>query len=78
MSQRKQVNLQIVEALRDYVNKHPEQRFGQILRNIGIVATVPVDPMLMKGPYFTNIFNEEPEKTLARIFKQLEEDNAGS
>lgn len=81
MSQRKQVNLQIIEALRDYICKHPEQRFGQAIRNIGIVDTVWIEhkePGFDFGrPFFTNIFHEEPEVTLARIFKQLEEYNAG-
>lgn len=76
MSQRKQVNLQIIDALRDYICKHPEQRFGQALRNIGIVDTVHHDPNdFQHRPYFTNIFNEEPEITLAKIMKRLEEEN---
>ena len=74
MSQRKQINLQIIDALRDYICKHPEQRFGQAVRNIGIVDTILLDHPELRGPYFTNIFYEEPENTLARIMKRLEED----
>jgi hypothetical protein len=75
--QRKQINLQIVDALRDYINKYPEQRFGQALRNIGIVDTVLLYPgEADKGVYFTNIFHEEPEFTLKRIMETLNERRA--
>lgn len=68
--QRKQINLQIIDELRDYICKHPEQRFGQALRNIGIVDTVNLQDNIPDsgGPYFTNIFYEEPEYTLKRLF----------
>lgn len=75
--QRKQINLQIIDALRDYINKHPEQRFGQALRNIGIVDTVLIYPSEQEaGVYFTNIFYEEPEQTLKRILETLDESGA--
>lgn len=78
MSQRKQINLQIIDELRDYICKYPEQRFGQALRNIGIVDTEFDERGPMYGRYFTNIFNEEPEITLKKIFDRKEEDEAVS
>lgn len=79
--QRKQINLKIIDELREYICRHPEQRFGQALRNVGIVDTVNLTSHTdngleaFRGPYFTNIFYEEPEKTLDRIldFKSREE-----
>ena len=70
---RKQKKLEIIKKLRDYICQHPEQRFGQALRNIGIVDTICLrDDITEYSVYFTNIFNEEPEQTLKRIAETLE------
>lgn len=35
---RQENNIEILEILLDYVKTHPDQRFGQILVNVGIVS----------------------------------------
>ena len=69
MKSRKQLNLEVLDELRDYICKNPEQRFGQALRNVGIVDTICFRDNIpeLDGVYFTNIFYEEPEITLKRI-----------
>lgn len=38
MTERQNVNFQILEELRRYFERYPHERFGQGLRNIGVVA----------------------------------------
>lgn len=68
-------NKKILKLLEEYVEFAPSQRFGQIIRNIGLVDTIVLDHLTDKdrGPYFTNIFNEEPDKTLVRVKADIDD-----
>lgn len=69
MTERQNVNFQILEELRKYFEKYPHERFGQGLRNIGVVDTVHND----SGVFFSNEFNTESVATLNKIFETQEE-----
>lgn len=66
---RQDMNLQILNILKDYIYQYPDQRFGQILRNIGIVKTEISNKT--SNTYFTNIFYEEPKQTLKRMVGEV-------
>ncbi len=68
-------NKAILKVLEAYVEVFPSQRFGQIIRNVGLVDTIVLDHLKDKdrGPYFSNIFNEEPDRTLKRVAKDVNE-----
>ena len=56
-------NLAILERLRAYLLANPDQRFGQALRNLGVVDEVHS----ADGPPWRDGFNEEPSGTLHRM-----------
>lgn len=58
-------NLTILKRLKTYVQRNPDQRFGQILRNIGII--VDYIPEGEHAPHWSNHFNEEPSTMLERM-----------
>ena len=69
---RKQANLKILKELRAYVTHNPDQRFGQILRNIGIIVDFQAEPKEPGGwepVQWGNHFNEEPEHMLKRMIE---------
>lgn len=58
-------NMEILEKLKEYLEEHPTQRFGQALRNLGIV--VDRKDNATDFPVWENHFNEEPQLMLARM-----------
>lgn len=69
-----EANLELLNFLGDYIMNHPTERFGQVLRNLGIV----VESNLQEGGHiWLNGFNEEPQDTLTRVKKSIADaDNA--
>jgi hypothetical protein len=67
---RKTDNLEILNRLSEYLAKNPDMRFGQALRNLGIVNDYKdgYDALVWK-----NIFYEEPSKTLERMDERKKE-----
>jgi hypothetical protein len=64
---RKSDNLEILNQLSEYLSKNPDIRFGQALRNIGIVY----DHQKPDGTVeWANHFNEEPDMMLKRMEKR--------
>lgn len=77
---RLQINLQILDQLGKYLRKYPDQRFGQALRNIGIVDSISAVPH--EGPeahlksvriVFSNEFYTESHETLRKVWERLNE-----
>ena len=62
---RKETNLEILRQLAHYVKMNPDQRFGQILRNTGVINDT-WNPQTQSVDW-NNHFNEEPQETLKRI-----------
>lgn len=64
---RQKANLAILERLYEYIVQNPDQRFGQILRNTGIV----LDTRAKFGDNVENIwvngFYEESDSVLKRM-----------
>ena len=68
---RKDANLEIMNKLSEYLSKNPDQRFGQALRNTGVVVDFifqQVDPPIYEVQW-TNHFNEEPDSMLKRMIE---------
>lgn len=64
---RKVANLEIMNELSEYLAQNPTMRFGQALRNIGII----VDVSNPEGaPKWTNHFYEESDDMLKRVLKE--------
>lgn len=60
---RQKVNRLLVKELETLVEKHPTQRFGQILMNYFFFKYNSLD-----GLHFRNmVYNEEPTKTLSNL-----------
>lgn len=73
---RQKANLEILAHLLEYVEENPDQRFGQILRNIGVVVDVGVRDSSKperETPdyYWVRGIHEESQKVLERIGKAL-------
>jgi len=77
---RLQANEQIIHHITNYMRTYPDQRFGQILTNLGISthllegimeATCPVSDEHPRGiktdPLYRDIFFEESTQTLKRL-----------
>lgn len=69
---RHEANLQILAQLLKYVDENPDQRFGQILRNTGVVVEVGVrdsnqEEWETPDYYWARGVHEEPIATLARM-----------
>ena len=65
MSERLKENRILIENLKTLVEKHPEQRFSQILLNFGFVKQVksPNEEKL----YWKNEFYIEPDDVIKRL-----------
>jgi hypothetical protein len=63
---RKSDNLEIMNRLSEYLTNNPDQRFGQALRNLGIINDFQ-DPPGVGEPKWANHFNEEPSGMLKRM-----------
>ena len=76
-AQRMEDNLTILNVLKKYTEDNPTQRFGQILRNCGIICDVGVrdssKPEWETPEYYVDrqIIFEEPSIILERIEKTL-------
>ncbi|MFA5626135.1 MAG: hypothetical protein WC965_01490 [Thiohalomonadaceae bacterium] len=57
---RQEYNRKIVESLSQQVERHPQQRFGQLLVNLGILEYRP-------GAEMVDPFYEEPAETFSRM-----------
>jgi hypothetical protein len=75
---RKVANLEIMNRLSEYLTKNPDQRFGQALRNLGVVVDYLVDEPPLWEVRWMNHFNEEPEKTLERMDQIKKENEYGN
>ena len=69
---RQEANFHILAILLNYVEKNPDQRFGQVLRNTGVVVDVGVKDSSQHdwdSPdfYWVRGIHEEPMATLARM-----------
>jgi len=70
-------NLTILKILADYAAQNPSQRFGQILRNTGVLLDIGVKDSSQEDyetpDYYISrdVIFEEPQVTLSRIEKVL-------
>ena len=64
-------NKLIVELILQEIKMYPSLRFGQILRNLGVI--VDYIPEGENSPVWSNHFNEEPQNMLKRIYETLNE-----
>lgn len=64
---RQQANLRILEALEAMVNKHPDQRFCQLLFNLDVFQTYKDVGGGTESPRVTNEYATESTETLSRI-----------
>lgn len=62
---RKEANLQILARITKYINQYPDMRFGQALRNLGVIVDVS-DP-IGGEPKWMNHFMEEPTSMIKRM-----------
>lgn len=61
-------NVKLIQIVTEYLLEHPQERFGQALRNLGIT----VDSTLPDGDiYWCNGFYEEPTETLKRVEQNI-------
>jgi hypothetical protein len=68
---RKEANLQILAKLTQYAMLNDDQRFGQILRNVGVIIDFQEPGSNDFTPRWTNHFNEESTQMLNRVEKTL-------
>lgn len=68
---RKEANMAILKQLKHYLTMNPDQRFGQALRNTGVIVDFMVDGEYT--PRWSNHFNEESDSTLERVIKTKKE-----
>lgn len=69
-------NLELIQVLAQYLTDHPTERFGQALRNLGIVSDREVAINAGRGReelelIWDNEFSTEPTATLARVKQTL-------
>lgn len=71
---RKEANMEIIRLLVNYINQHPDQRWGQVLRNTGCVqdfTMLPYKPTEMPLMFWKREMMEEPIQILERMKKEL-------
>jgi hypothetical protein len=68
--------MQIMGILHEYLDKNKDIRFGQALRNLGIV--VDKWNVSRQENEWANHFNEEPQFMLTRILKRKENKNGNN
>jgi len=66
---RQSANARLVAILADAVVRYPDQRFGQLLRNLGFVLETAHLP---NAKLWCNEFYLEPQKLLERVERELE------
>lgn len=62
---RSEANKEIIKRLKAALKENPELRFGQALRNLGVVREMRL-PMVHQ-PLWANSFNTESEETLKEM-----------
>ena len=62
---RQEANLEILRRIQEYAEKHPDQRLGQILRNLNIITEYRNKEGTPE--HWINEFNLEPQNILARM-----------
>ena len=68
----KKEHRQILELLKTYLDKHPDQRFGQAIFNLGVNQfQETTDP---RNPNYTlrDIYNDSDDEIIHRIKRQIE------
>lgn len=69
---RQSENLQILEAIKQFIEEHPEQRFHQALLNLDVLRRVELNT---GGSTFNHFYvdeaHTEPHTVLARIYNRL-------
>ena len=73
-------NIEILNVLSKYIMDNPNQRFGQILKNIGAVQMkygLPESDGYERPDGWVDEYNLEPDLLFDRIKKQLDEYNKG-
>lgn len=68
---RQQANREIVEMIASIVEAFPDQRFGQILSNIGINNRIISKEDYTVPPVIEDNVHEESTVTLARVWETL-------
>jgi hypothetical protein len=66
---RQEANRLIVKILADQVEKQPDIRFSQLMRNCGVVDEDIIEPQLI----WRNEFNLEPQELIKRIRRCIKE-----
>jgi hypothetical protein len=64
---RKEANLQILAKITEHVMLNPDIRFGQTLRNLGVIVDFMGIGPLEGSVQWSNHFNEEPTSMLKRM-----------
>jgi len=64
---RLEANRKILEILKVMVETYPDQRFGQMMRNVDVVREVKIDTKEFTGLVWIDEFNLESEELLNRI-----------
>ena len=72
IAERQKINRVLVEELSKLVEENPTMRFGQILMNYFYENTVIGQ---RHTEFESQVYNEEPAKTLAHLTKKLGEPN---
>ena len=68
--ERSDANAELIGILAQYLTDHPNERFGQALRNLEIVREcLMVNPTTPR--YWENEFNTEPQQMVARAKRAL-------
>lgn len=65
---RKEANLEILRRIKHYITMYPDIRFGQALRNLGVIVDFLDDTNDIVQ--WANHFYEEPTNMLERMKKQ--------
>jgi hypothetical protein len=65
---RKEANMEIIRLLVIQINQQRDVRFGQLLRNAGVIVDISNDE---GPPRWSNHFYEESDKMLERMVKNL-------
>ena len=71
--ERQEANRELVKLLAELVEKHPTQRFSQILRNYGFIKQSAWDVLQNDVQSWMNEFYAEPQQVLDRVRKCLDE-----
>lgn len=74
---RKEANLQILAKLTQYAMLNEDQRFGQILRNTGVIVDFMGMDRLEGHVQWSNHFNEESTSMLKRMEQTQKKDRMG-